>query len=379
MKQYEFLNLASVNAPYMDEIRDAVNRVLLSGRYIGGEENLRFEQHLAAIHHAPCAVGVSNGLDALRLILEGYKVLGKLSPGDEVIVPANTYIATIMAITQAGLTPVPVEPTLRTLNIDASAIQRAITPRTKAIMTVHLYGRVAFDHTMKQLVSDNNLLLLEDNAQAIGATSPIGGLFGSDATGALGHAGAFSFYPTKNIGAMGDAGAVVTHDPELADAVRALANYGSDTRYHNIYEGFNCRLDPLQAAILNVKLKYLHQESERRRSLATAYDSAIINPLILKPFLPDDPGSHVWHQYVALAPQRDKLRQYLANHGVATDIHYATPPHRQPCYSATLGSLALPVTDNIAGRALSLPMSPATSIDDAAEIAAIINTWQADI
>lgn len=377
MREYGFLNLAATNAPYMEEIRAAVNRVITSGRYIGGEENALFESRLAAIHGVPYAVGVSNGLDALRLILEAYKLLGRLSEGDDVILPANTYVATVMAVIRAGLNPVMVEPSTDTLNIDTSAIERAITPRTRAIMTVHLYGRVAYDETMRQIATRHGLLLLEDNAQAIGAVSATPGLYGSDRSGALGDAGAFSFYPTKNIGAIGDAGAVVTPHADLADAVRALSNYGSDRRYHNIYSGFNCRLDPIQAAVLNVKLDHLDAESTRRRRLAAGYDAEISHPAITRPAIPASPCEHVWHQYVILAPERDRLRNYLADNGVQTDIHYATPPHRQPCYADRFAGLRLPLTDYIADHALSLPMSQLTSPADAAEIAAIINRWDA--
>lgn len=375
MKTYKFLDLAETNAPCMEEIRAAVDRVVLSGRYVGGEENALFEQTLAGLHHAPYAVGTSNGLDALRLILEAYKVLGQLRQGDDVIVPANTYIATVMAVIQAGMNPILVEPRRDTLNIDSSLIERALTPRTRAIMTVHLYGRVAYDDAMRDLVRSHNLLLFEDNAQAIGAESATPGLFGSNSSGALGHAGAFSFYPTKNIGAMGDAGAVVTHDPEVAAAVRALANYGSDRRYHNIYSGFNCRLDPVQAAVLNVKLKYMQQESERRCRLAHIYNICIDHPEITVPSIPASPKEHVWHQYVVMTPQRDALRQYLADNGVQTDIHYATPPHRQPCYASRFASGTFPVTDSIADEVLSLPVSLSTSEEDAREIAGIINRW----
>lgn len=376
MKRYDFLDLGKVNEHYLDEIRAAVDRVVSSGRYVGGEENDRFEEQLAQIHEAPYAVGTSNGLDSLRLILEAYKLLGKINPGDDIIVPANTYIATVMAIIQAGLNPVLAEPSLHTLNIDTEAVECLITPRTRAIMTVHLYGRVAYDETLRQLVRDHNLLLLEDNAQAIGAISSTPGLYGSNHSGALGDAAAFSFYPTKNIGAMGDAGAVITHHKEVADAVRALANYGSDRRYHNIYSGFNCRLDPIQAAVLNVKLEYLAEESERRQQLAAAYDRHITNPLIRKPEIPSLPTEHVWHQYVILTPERDRLRQYLADNGVGTDIHYATPPHLQPCYADQFAGVSLPVTETIASQAISLPVSIATTPSMAKEIAEIINNWK---
>lgn len=371
--RYPFLDLATVNSPFIDEISRAVDRVVRSGRYVGGEEVAQLERNMCALTGAPHAVAVSNGLDALRLILRAYIELGMLSAGDEVIVPANTYIASVLAITDSGLRPVLVEPRRDTLNIDSSLIEQAITPRTRAIMTVHLYGRVAWDNLMAATARRHGLLVIEDNAQSIGAVADCNGMFASQAAGAIGHAGAFSFYPTKNIGAMGDAGAVVTNDNRLADTVRALANYGSDRRYHNIHAGFNCRMDPVQAAVINVKLPHTARENDYRRSIARIYEKSIDNSLITKPLWTDG-NNHVWHQYVIMTPDRDNLRQYLAENGVETDVHYATPPHKQPCY-ALLEHGPLPVTERIAAEVISLPVTRCTSADDAAAIARIINSY----
>jgi len=368
--KYPFADLSAADRGMLGELRAAIDRVLTSGRYIGGPECEALEERLATMHGAPHAIGVSNGLDALRLILRGCIILGRMRPGDEVIVPANTYIATILAITDAGLRPVPVEPDPATLNIDTARIDAAVTPRTRAIMTVHLYGRPAWDSILTGTARRHGLMILEDNAQAIGARADCDGLYGTRMTGALGDAGAFSFYPTKNVGAIGDAGAVVTHDTQLADTVRALANYGSDRRYHNIYRGFNCRLDPIQAAIINVRLDHIGQMTAHRRELARIYRTEVTNPRVTHPG--DTPG-HVYHQYVILHPDRDTLRQRLADAGVGTDIHYATPPHMQPCYAPDLLGGPYPVTERLAATCLSLPVSTATSPDDARAIARIIN------
>ena len=313
-----FLDLKEVNRPYFDAITAVTERVILSGRYVGGEECSKFETKLAGIAQTKYCVGVSNGLDALRLIIEGYKALGVFSQGDEIIVPANTYIASILAISQAGLTPVLVDADINTLNIDTSKIEAAVTPKTRAIMTVHLYGRVAFDERMKYVAHRYGLKIIEDNAQAIGACSDVTGVNGkSCATGGLGDAAGFSFYPTKNIGALGDAGAVTTDDEELAKAIRAIANYGSDRRYHNVYIGYNCRLDPLQAAILNIKLADLERVSEHRRMIAGVYDRLISCDGVVKPGVPENRLSHVWHQYVILTEKRDAMREKLMEHGLS--------------------------------------------------------------
>lgn len=366
--RYPFLDLGKANIDDAEALKAAACRVIDSGRYIGGEECAAFEGELAAYTGTDYAVGVSNGLDALRLILRAYIQMGRLMPGDEVIVPANTYIASVLAITDAGLSPVFVDASYSTLNIDTSLIEKAITPKTKSIMTVHLYGRPAYDDTMRSLVDKYNLLLVEDNAQAIGAD------FEGVKTGALGHAAAFSFYPTKNIGAIGDAGAVTTNDPGLARAVRALANYGSDKRYHNIYAGFNCRLDPVQAAFLRVKMAGIVRETAHRRTLAATYNQAICNDLVGKPLLAK-PDNSVWHQYVVTVDNREHFRDYLTSNGVGTDVHYAVPPFKQPCYSQ-YAHLRFPVTERIAAEVVSLPISKSTSLSDAKAIAGIINSYK---
>lgn len=367
--KYPFLDLATVNALYRDELKAAAARVIDSGRYVGGAENEAFESELAAHTGTRYAVGVSNGLDALRLIFKAYIALGRLAPGDAVIVPANTYIASVLAVTDAGLRPVFVEPDPLTLNLDTARLEEAYTPDVKAVLTVHLYGRPCYDARMRDFAQRHGLLVVEDNAQAIGAAT-----HGFGRTGSLGDAAAFSFYPTKNIGALGDAGAVTTSDKALADTVRALANYGSDRRYHNIYQGYNCRLDPLQAAFLRVKLAHIDEETAHRRRIAAIYGSAIDNAAVT---LPSDgtPDTHVWHQYVVRVADRDTFCSYLAAKGIGYDIHYAVPPHRQPCYAA-YAALSLPVTDGLAAEVTSLPVSACTSEDDAREIALIINNYR---
>lgn len=375
MKKYKFLDLEQVNRPFVDEMVRAAERVARSGRYIGGPEVEAFEQELAAITGTRHAVAVSNGLDALRLILRAYIEEGFMSEGDEVLVPSDTYIATILAVTDNGLRPVFVEPRLDTFNIDTAGIEEALTPRTKVILTVHLYGRTAYDAEMQRIADRHGLRIVEDNAQAIGAVHTDGRM-----TGHLGHAAGFSFYPTKNIGAMGDAGAVTTDDDALAARVRALANYGSDRTYHNIFKGLNCRHDPVQAAVLRVKLPWLGRESERRRRLAAVYDREIANPAVVKPSATPgtaiiDDISHVWHQYVLRTDRRDELREFLEKNGVETAVHYPTAPHRQPCMQE-YASLSLPVAEQIARQVVSLPVSACTSEADAAEIAAIINRYK---
>ena len=366
-KLHKFLDLGKVNEPIIDKLASAVERVVRSGQYVGGPEITAFEEDLAKITGTDYAVAVSNGLDALRLILRAYIEEGFLKPGDEVIVPANTYIATILAVLDNGLVPVMVEPRLDTLNIDTDRIEEAVTARTRVILTVHLYGRVAFDQKMQQIADKYGLRIVEDNAQAIGARYSDGRM-----TGNLGHAAGFSFYPTKNIGALGDAGAVTTNDADLAFRIRALANYGSDRTYHNIFKGLNCRHDPVQAAALRVKLPFLEAESTRRRSVAAIYDSEIKNPLVTKPFWAGD--EMVWHQYVIRTADRERFRRFLLQHGVETAVHYPTAPHHQPCM-AEFAHLSLPISEKIAREVVSLPISACTSEDDAREISAIINDY----
>lgn len=372
-RRYPFLDLAGVNRPFMDEIRERVDGVILSGRYVGGEEVSALEEKLARHSGADFAVGVSNGLDALRLILRGYVAMGVMKPGDEVIVAANTYVASVLAISDAGLVPVLAEPSPVTSNLDIDRLEEYLSPRTRGVMVVHLYGRVCWGEALERFARDHNLKVIEDNAQAIGA-SVVTKSRGRVMTGGLGDAAAFSFYPTKNIGAMGDAGAVTTSDAELARVVRALANYGSDRRYHNILKGFNCRLDPVQAAVLNVKLPWVARENAVRREVAMRYLVDITNPAITLPVAPDDPEEMVWHQFVVHTAERGRLTDFLDEHSIGWDIHYATPPHRQPCYGE-LASGSFPVTERLAGSCVSLPVSRCTSVDDAREIARILNSF----
>ncbi|MCM1292953.1 MAG: DegT/DnrJ/EryC1/StrS family aminotransferase [Bacteroides sp.] len=372
--QYPFLDLAKINAPFEAELQEAALRVISSGRYIGGDEVAAFERKLEQITGAKEAVGVSNGLDALHLVLEGYKRLGRLNDGDGVAVASNTYIASILAILQAGLRPVLVDPDPTTMNLSSKGLESVDRQSVKAIMPVHLYGRVAWDDEMHAMARENGWIVVEDVAQAIGArfTDRNGN---AAMAGNLGDAGCFSFYPTKNVGALGDAGAVTTNDTELARAVRSLANYGSDTRYHNIYIGANCRLDPIQAAMLMVKLEKLEEISDERRRRAKAYDEWIDNNAVVKPTIPDDASSHVWHQYVVRIAdgRRDEFRKHLSDNGVGTDVHYPTPPHRQPCLDGMdLGEF--PIADSLASEVVSLPISH-TSIADIREISLIINRF----
>jgi len=369
MKKYKFLDLSEVNAQLMDAMAEATARVVRSGYYIGGPEVAEFEKMLAKTIGTQYAVAVSNGLDALRLIFRAYIELGIMEPGDEIIVPANTYIASILAVTDNGLVPVFTEPDARTLNLDTSRLEAAVTQRTRAILTVHLYGRTCHDAEMERVARTYGLKIVEDNAQAIGATDKAG-----RATGSLGDAAGFSFYPTKNIGALGDAGAVTTDDGELAAAVRALANYGSDRQYHNIYKGLNCRFDPIQAAVLKIKLPHLAEESARRRAVAAVYEREINNKAVEKPLYSEE-GDMVWHQYIVRVANRDAFRAYLAENGVETAVHYPTAPHHQPCMTEYAG-LSLPISEKIAREVVSLPISACTTEADAAEIADIINSYR---
>ena len=372
--KYPFLRLSDVNAPYRDAMARAMERVLDSGQYIGGPELTAFEDMLARQTQAPHAVGVTNGLDALRLIFRAYKEMGMLNDGDEVIVPANTYVASVLAVTDNALVPVFVEPDPDTLNLDTSIIEKYVTPRTRAVLTVHLYGRVCWDEMLADVARRHNLIVVEDNAQAIGARAFTPGFYGTFVSGGLGHAGAFSFYPTKNIGALGDGGAVVTHDSRLADVVRALRNYGSDRQYHNIYKGLNCRLDPMKAAVLAVKLPYTDAENALRREHAALYEKLISNPAVVKPLWTTG-AECVWHQYVVRVKNRDSFRAWLASRGVETAVHYAVPPHLQPCYQE-YAYLSLPVTVAIADTVVSLPVTRTTPLSDIPDIVAAINSYR---
>ena len=345
-----------------------------SGRYIGGEENRDFERNLSAFIGAGCeAVGCGNGYDALFLILRAYMELGRLTTGDEVIIPANTFIATVLSVVNAGLKPILVDPDPDTMNLSGEIAARALTPRTRAVITVHLYGSPAWDEEMLHLATDKGIFVIEDAAQAIGASALNAGISGGFSVGSLGHAAAFSFYPTKNLGALGDGGAVASSDTELCRTVRQIANYGSDTRNHYRYLGVNSRLDSIHAAMLSDKLKDLPETNNRRRQRATLYGSLIDNPLVRTPY---NPGS-VWHQYVVRigSGRRDDFRNYMASNGVETDIHYPVPPHRQPCLSY-LTHAPLSLTEALASEIVSLPISDCTSLDDVIEISAMINNFK---
>lgn len=375
--KYPFLDLWKVNEPYFDELAEAADKVIRSGRYIGGEEVEILEKEISEMARVPHAVGVSNGLDALHLILKAYVELGVFAEGDEVIYPANTYIASVLAISRAGLVPVAVDIDERTLNLDTNLIEQSITPKTKAIMPVHLYGRIAWDEKIEKIARKYDLKIVEDCAQAFGARCVCNGLHGSPYAGALGDAAGVSFYPTKNLGALGDAGAVLTHDEELADVIKALANYGSVGRYNNVYKGFNCRLDPIQAAMLRVKIRHLKAENADRFEKALAYDRTIKRDDIILPEITKEITDQVWHQYVIriVGGKRDAFREKLADAGVGTDIHYAVPPHLQPCYR-DMNHGPLPLTEMIADQLVSLPIARGTSVKDAVEISQIINHLQ---
>lgn len=364
-----FLDLQKINAPYQKEIEQAVLEVLRSGWYIRGEKVKLFEEEFSKKNKVNHTIGVGNGLDAIRLIFEGYKELGIMKAGDEVIVPANTYIATILGVTQAGLTPVLVEPDLNTYNIDPKLIESKITEKTKAILPVHLYGLCCPIDDLKSIANKHNLKLVADAAQAHGAK------YENNSIGALCDVTAFSFYPTKNLGAMGDAGAVTTNDPDLAETIRALANYGTLRKYVNQFKGINSRLDEIQAAILHVKLKYLDREVQYRQMLAQNYVSLIKNELVIAPYLPNDIREHSFHLFVIRCKERDQLKNFLQQKGIETDIHYPVPPHRQEAYKEW-NNLELPITDQIHQEVLSLPLNSALTVEDIQYIAECINLFK---
>ncbi len=373
--RYPFLDLKLANGPIEDELQQAAARVIASGRYLHGEQTDLLEHEIAALCGTRHCIAVSNGLDALRLILCAYKLMGLLHDGDAVIVPGNTFVATVLAVSDNALHPIVCEPSELTMNLDTAMAERLVDHyNAKAIMPVHLYGTPCFDERLLALARDRGILIIEDNAQAIAAVAAVAGLGGTRTTGGLGHAAGISFYPTKNLGALGDAGAVTTSDDQLAATVRALANYGCDRRYHNLYTGFNCRIDELQAAMLRVKLRHLAAENERRQHIAATYNQAIANPLVTCPAIFEG-TSQVWHQYVVRVDERDRFRDFLAANGVGTDIHYATPPHRQPCYPQ-LADRPLPVTERMASQVVSLPIAHPITTDDARQIANIINRFE---
>ena len=366
--------LHKINGLYDDEIREAMNRVLDSGWYLKGEATRQFEQHYAEYIGTRYCVGCGNGLDALKLILQAYVEMGVMQKGDEVIVPANTYIASILAITACGLKPVLIEPSLQTLQVDDTLIEKTITPRTRAIMIVHLYGRCAYTDRIGDICRRYGLKLIEDNAQAHGCTylTPHSSLHAPRKTGSLGSAAAHSFYPGKNLGALGDAGAVTTNDEELASAVRSLGNYGSSKKYVFDYCGCNSRIDELQAAMLDVKLKYLDAENTRRQEIASLYINKVKNPLITIPMCHD--RDCVWHIFPVFCEYRDQLQQYLRENGVETQIHYPIPPHKQRCYREW-NHLSFPITEQIHAQELSIPCHQAMTKKEVDEIINLLNTF----
>lgn len=363
-----FLSLKDVTALHGAEINEAVTRVVNNGWYLQGKENERFEENYANFIGTKYCVGCANGLDALIWIFRAYIEMGVMQPGDEVIVPANTYIATILAITENGLTPILVEPKLNTLQIDEDKIEEVITSKTKAIALVHLYGRLAWSQKIGDICKKYNLKLVEDNAQAHGCLTSNGKM-----TGSLGDAAGHSFYPGKNLGALGDGGAVTTNDKELADTIRALANYGSEKKYVFKYTGRNSRLDEIQAAVLDVKLKYLVEDNAHRKEVAKYYIDNIKHQLITLPdTLPYE--SNAFHLFPIICTKRDELQQYLTDNGIGTIIHYPIPPHKQECYNGW-NHLSFPITEYIAKHQLSLPIGPAISLEDIVKVVEIINKW----
>lgn len=379
----KFLDLQKVNARFADELHEATCRVIDRGWYLQGEECERFETEYAQYIGTRYCVSCASGLDALILMLRAYMELGHLQPGDEVLVPANTYIATILAITENGLTPVLIEPRLDTLQIDDSLIESAITPRTKALLLVHLYGRCSYTEKIGEIVKNHNLLLLEDNAQAHGCIYAAENTSHSSLhtphlsrTGSLGACAAHSFYPGKNLGALGDGGAVTTNDSDLAQIIRALANYGSQKKYIFKYKGRNSRLDELQAAILSVKLKYLDADNARRQQIAKYYCDNINTSDEVTLSLPPSKGGKGWvsHIFPLLSPARDSLQSYLTSHDIQTLIHYPIPPHKQECYREW-NLLSLPITEQISNQELSLPISPVLTDAEVEEVISVINSF----
>lgn len=352
--------------------KQAVDRVIHSGWFLQGKEIEQFETSYAKYIGVAECVSVANGLDALRLIIRAYKELEKLHDNDEIIVPANTYIATILAITENNLTPILVEPTWENLELDVSKIEQAITPRTRGIMTVHLYGRLAYNEQLKQICQQHNLLLLEDCAQSQGCA------YKGIKTGALGDAAAHSFYPGKNIGAFGDAGAVTTNNKDLARIVRTLANYGSEKKYVFNMQGINSRMSEIDAAVLNVKLKYLDQDNAKRQELARYYYSNINNPFITLPLRTAD-ETNVYHQFPIFSERRNELQKHLSANGIGTMIHYPIPPHKQRCYANApwnIPTLCLPITERIHAQELSIPMNQTISKEQAKHIVEVLNCFK---
>jgi dTDP-4-amino-4,6-dideoxygalactose transaminase len=367
----KFLDLQAINLKHEKALQAAFSRVLHSGWFIKGGEVQAFEKEFAAYIGSTHCIGVANGLDALELIVEAYKMMGVFKDGDEIIVPSNTYIATILAITRNNMMPVLVEPDPATFNISPAEIAAAITPRTKAVMVVHLYGQSADMDPITKLCREHGLKLIEDSAQAHGTT------YQGKKTGSLGDAAGFSFYPGKNLGALGDAGAVTTSDDALATIIRALHNYGSEKKYHNMFPGVNSRLDELQAALLREKLPFLDEENAARSVVAESYLALISNPLLDLP-VPANYGNHTWHIFALMVKngKRDHFQQYLHEKGIQTVIHYPIPPHRQKAYADLLGHLSLPVSEAIHASEISLPMSQVMTDQEIQQVVKACNDYR---
>ena len=365
----KYLDLKKTTSLYEPKLSEAINRTVQSGWYIMGNEVKNFEQQCGEDGGCRYCIGTGNGLDALTIIMLAYKELGVMQDGDEVIVPANTYIASILAIIQAGLKPVFCEPSWESCNINPENIEKLITPRTKAIMAVHLYGRCANIPKIEKIAKKHSLKIIEDSAQAHGA------MIAQKRTGDLGDAAGFSFYPGKNLGALGDGGAITTNDKELADTARAIANYGSHKKYVNIYKGVNSRLDEIQAAILSVKLQHLDADNERRREIAERYNAEIKNPLITLPQI-GNREEHVFHVYPIFCKQRELLQQHLLENGIETIIHYPIPPHKQQALKE-FKHLELPITERIHSQELSLPCHQAMSNDEVQKVIEAVNSFKA--
>ena len=364
----KFLDLQKINLQYQEEIEARLLETFRSGWYLLGNEVKNFEANLAKYNNSPNAIGVANGLDALRLIFKAYLELGQLKFGDEVIVPANTYIASLLAITDNRLKPVFAEPNIENFNLDISKLEALITPKTKAIMVVHLYGQICWSKELEALAKKYNLKIIEDNAQAIGAE------WKSIKSGNLGDAAGFSFYPGKNLGALGDAGAVTCKDDLLAKTIRALANYGSEEKYVNKYQGLNSRLDEIQASVLDVKLKYIDADNDKRRKIAEQYVAGIKNDKIILPILPSQQKEHVYHIFLIRTSKREKLQKYLTENEIQTLIHYPTPPHKQKAYKY-YNHLSFPITEKIHEEVLSLPISPVMEDDEVKKVIDVLNNF----
>lgn len=374
MNSIKFLDLQKINAQYAADLKQVASEVIDSGWFLMGEKLNDFETKLAQFNKVKHAIGVANGLDALRLILKAYINLGIMQEGDEVIVPANTYIASLLAITDNQLIPVLAEPNATSYNLDIDLLEEKITPKTKAIMVVHLYGQVCWSEKLEALAKKYKLKIIEDNAQAIGA------VWNGKKSGTLGDAAGFSFYPGKNLGALGDAGAVTTNDDALAEQIRALGNYGSKHKYVNEYQGLNSRLDELQAGFLSVKLNYIDGENQYRRQIAERYLTEITNPLIALPFpvnthyKPSENEEHVWHLFVIRTQNRNRLQNYLAENDIQTLIHYPIPPNKQLAY-AEMNHLDFPITNAIHNEVLSLPISPVMTEAEVSQVIHVLNSY----